>query len=443
MSGRNEDFDFEKFAVSMIKTIDSLRSKGKSGSEDKIESRINAFYRALGLPAVMISSGYGIPDKFNNGNLFPEEKLKPDNKLKADLLKREAAQFKPINVDLAKNFLDYSEPNLLGNLQEVQGYARESGVLFPMIVNAGIPIYPQRRRVGRAFSTDEELTQDDIQYKRPFIEAIISMRLKADGILDSTKQSPINSALSASISRVSKQLPIVLHSSLTNGIEIFNTVIEIMGRVRTKISTKIIPQKSNIAQENPNKESGSGAQLEVERQYQEQVRTIKQSIAAIFDYQGSRSKDKEQNIQNLRDITFMNELYNAAVFDEDGATQKSRDDTEEKIQKYEADLERAYRGLELVLGTFSGISGIDILAIITAMLEIELDVLISMLSPSAIDNLNNQYNLNQSPKYGAREAVTKLQNKVEELIRELYEGTTQRKHNNKRSNKRVPNKNGV
>ena len=68
--------DFVKFSINATKIIDEIRSTGadpknlNNNSAMATESRINAFYRGLGLPAIRINENLEI-DESNNGNLFP------------------------------------------------------------------------------------------------------------------------------------------------------------------------------------------------------------------------------------------------------------------------------------------------------------------------------------------------------------------------------------
>ena len=115
MSNKNKDFDFEKFAVSIISIVDSLRSKGRVGAKASVESRINAFYRAIGLPAVITSVNEETKeikkvDDFNNGNLSPEEQL-PGHLYATDLLSRENNSRSPVSDDEVMTFLDKNKLN--------------------------------------------------------------------------------------------------------------------------------------------------------------------------------------------------------------------------------------------------------------------------------------------------------------------------------------------
>ena len=47
------NINFDEFSVAVIKLIDSVRAASKD-SDTTIESRINAFYRILGLPAIIL-----------------------------------------------------------------------------------------------------------------------------------------------------------------------------------------------------------------------------------------------------------------------------------------------------------------------------------------------------------------------------------------------------
>jgi len=182
MAKKTIDFKFEEFAVQAIKIIDSVRSHGLTSNEKPTESRINAFYRAIGLPAT-VPANVGkedssntnpfVIDEKNNGNVFDENQLNYDN-YRLLLEQREAAFRLPITQEEAKSFLDINTNGLIDGLTSTKTdgsnkrtKSRLRGVLFPMVVNGALPVFPQSRRISNAFP--ENNTDDDIIYHRPLI----------------------------------------------------------------------------------------------------------------------------------------------------------------------------------------------------------------------------------------------------------------------------------
>ncbi len=266
MSNKNKDFDFEKFAVSIISIVDSLRSKGLSGAKDSVESRINAFYRAIGLPAV-ITDVNKKTDKHNRGNLFSRDKLSNMSYI-GDLIVRENSSIISVSDDEIMTFLDMNKQDLLGGIKTVN--ARRRGSLFPMVVDGSLEIQPQSRRVGTAFGTDRELTDDKIMYKRPFLEAVIAMRLKSIGATNSAKQSNISSEVQKEMVEIGKELISTLGDSSINISALLAFAVNLIGNVRKKIGAEVKANAASIAQQNPSLAKRDTKQGDLDKQKKQQ-----------------------------------------------------------------------------------------------------------------------------------------------------------------------------
>ena len=448
MSNKNKDFNFEKFAVSIISIVDSLRSKGRAGAKASVESRINAFYRAIGLPAVITDVDKEIKkvDDYNNGNLFPEEQL-PKKLYAADLLSRESNSRSSVSDDEVMTFLDMNEQDLLGGIKiiKTQKNARTRGKLFPMVADGSLEIYPQNRRVGSAFSTDRELTNDKVMYKRPFLEAVIAIRLKSIGATNSARQSNISLEVQKEIAKIGEELVSTLGNSTINVSALLAFAVKLIGGVRKKIGAEIKVNASNIAQEMPNlvKRESKQGELDKQKQQQDNERLLKQARLAIFNFDdtfGKEDKAKRKEgaeiTKNLTDILFVSGLLGASVYDIGGATDDSTKEYEAKIKKQEALLKRAHKQLDLILGTFSGLSGTDVLAIFMALFQVEEDVLLSLLNERGVNNLLEARGTTISQRYPPDIAVTKLEEKVSEILTDMNNDAIQTKSRNKKERKK-------
>jgi len=159
-------FDFGKFAGDTIRSIDGKRSQAirlddlQGTTEDPIESRINAFYRAIGLPSVT-SEDIDLPS--NNGNPHPitmsEELLNTFND-------RETAFVKPIDEEIVDNFLDVHSLKLSDSIEFRDGQGdrkipkRTRGSLFPMMVFGDLGVFPQSKRIAGPFFTQRQVLID-------------------------------------------------------------------------------------------------------------------------------------------------------------------------------------------------------------------------------------------------------------------------------------------
>src|SRR5690349_21234675 len=168
---KNLNFNFEEFAVAAIKSIDEIRSYGKDGSNTPIEPRINAFYRAIGLPTAIPLDPE--PPKMNSGNTFSPNLLGYEQYTSAFSVRKFAFKREIIQEEIDQ-FLLFNQNHFSDSIKDITepGY-RQRGVLFPMVVDGAINIFPQEKRVADAFQTDSQLLVGTVKYRRPLIEAIV------------------------------------------------------------------------------------------------------------------------------------------------------------------------------------------------------------------------------------------------------------------------------
>jgi hypothetical protein len=94
----------------------------------------------------------------------------------------------------------------------------------------------------------------------------------------------------------------------------------------------------------------------------------------------------------------------------------------------------AFRELELLLGTFSGLSGVDVIVIVEALFTITTDQLIGLLNDEAKSRLKALRQVTSNTNVD--DSLQALETKVQEIFTRIMGGASSRKHKNKLSNKK-------
>lgn len=437
MANQNTDIDFESLAVQAIKRIDGIRSKSKFGTIIPGESRINAFYRALGLPAVIRvneENNTNESDPNNVANVFSSEDNQSNNSLNfddfaSDFQKREAFVLnESIPLESKDSFLYFNKANVAGGILDGE-MARIGGSLKPFVVSGEIDIFPQKRRVGGAFLTENELELSGVKYKRPLLETIILMKLKGVGIVDPNTQSnlqlpsaPSSKAISG-INEGLSGLTQVLVENLEGALRSFPEIIaraanEIQNaslRVKNKVEPERIPEQHPVTSSVTLDDSELG-ELDKRESGQNSEKVLRESILGLFEFDDIFG----DGINNMKAGYLASEiLIGSATFKEDGTEKENKRELEEKKEAVNKKLKKNYKILELALGVFSGISGIDIMVIVTALLKMDITYLIGLLNQKSKDRLaliKGQDIVNSSKR--VKESLSKLEETVDNLFKE-------------------------
>lgn len=204
------NFDIIEFAKSILTEVDSVRSFSSAGLDEKTqqefniptESRVNAFFRLIGLPMFIsiekkgnkqdsgikpgkqhISSGFFGP-KFDN---YTVKNIKT---LERELVNREQTLSDRENSIGTEEMNRAMSDALKTSMPIVPNYDGKVGVggtyerkifkkLFPLVVSYEEDILPKRNEVSRPFVTNENLQQitNNNPLKVPFIETVVRIRL--------------------------------------------------------------------------------------------------------------------------------------------------------------------------------------------------------------------------------------------------------------------------
>lgn len=393
--GKNVDFDFENFATSAIATVDEIRARGISETSSAIESRINAFYRALGLPSIV--SNNNILDKRNTGNIFPSGTFGSEvdiNKILDTLRIRELAFSHPLGEEEISAVARDNNNSILHNAVLDKGKnIRLRGNMLPMFVNGDVAIFPQSKRVAGAFRTDDEIKSGKIEYKRPLIETIIIMRLKGEGAQNSQKQNTINTDLikegDIDFLNTAQSIANIILLTINNINSVLSDAITKVQDARNNLKgVDVIPTLANIAEQKPiirRKITTVLGKDEIQKASIRDKDNLKKVTLSLLEYNDT-SKLGDGAARNIKN-SILGSLLVSIINPQEKNTTTENQEIGEKENKNINILISATKILDLIFGQFSGISGVDIMIVISALFSIKINNLIGLLNDESKNRL--------------------------------------------------------
>lgn len=426
---KKTDFNFEEFTDGVLQAVDSVRSYGQHMSSAPLESRINALYRAIGLPAVIPKDNSSI-DKSNNGNVFS---VLDYNTYAGDFATRQNGFFLKPQEEEIKNFILHNTSEIADSIHG----KRSRGNLFPMVVDGTIPIFPQERRVAGAFSKDDEIVNDDIKYKRPLIETIIHIRLRSDGLVDTDQQKKLVEQYTGKkgvfgVKEVGSASEQILKNAIDTIPKFLYDMTKRMQKNQKKIYASYLPSIANIPRQNPAsvaKPSDEADRGEINKKQKdlEDRTAIKNAYLSLFDY------DNETMLSsNLTQI--FNETHEAQR-NASSSVEKEKEENEMEKTKAETETKFAFKIMDQTLGTFSGLSGIDVLIVFSALYTLQLQYLVGFLNDEAYDRLKKlNPNANVPVRASVQDSISGLEISVRYFFDSLATKVANRKIRKKPTN---------
>ena len=445
--------NFENFSVTSIRIIDEIRStkadpKNTAGnSTKKTESRINAFYRALGLPTIAIAdenTGGNIFDPLNHGNLHIRESNEQTEGILGKLTRREADFDMPIDEEEVKQFLDNNKSNILGSIDETDA-KRTRGVLFPMFANGKIGIFPQSNRVAGAFFAKDQVI-DEVLYRRPLIELIVLLRLKEIGAQNTITQNVVNKNFEGLGQEVINffaptkfNFNLVTLELISELIKSIFEIDEFIKKTREKtnklrINSKIIftDKSPYVAEAQPIvKESEETGELEALKKEQLEAANVNNALLSLIEYDDTIT-DGGDITKNMKNALLATLVLSLVTSDADNIGEQTK---ELKIEETKTirELKASQRSMDLLIGTFSGISGVDILIVIAALFTMDEASLLGLFDDASIERLKllkDGINITRNSDLFA--SVTNLENRVSELFKQVQSEVKNKKIRSRR-----------
>jgi hypothetical protein len=423
----NKDFDFTEFATGVLATVDGLRSQGKGQAANSPEPRINAFYRALGLPAIL--PGLSGSEQFLDGNIFntTSDVVLKDEDLISMYQRVTPASVQPTAIEM-QNMFNNNTVSVLDSIKYGSGRPN----LFPMYVDGTIPVFPQSRRVAAAFLATEQRTalgdsNAGVVYHVPFLEFVIGLRLSSIGwfnsvINNNAVMNDVYVEFAEAAQSIIKDLVLSLSNVATTLTDIKQTADKARGRTNTTVTPTNIPVQNPETDVDPS----SRAALDVAQQNQQAYLALKQARMSIFNFDDSVLTNVGQpSTRNLKDALFASPFISMAMSD-GGTIVQAQDETDQKVEKVTSSLKSAFMNLDYIFGTYSGLAATDVMAVILGLFTMKIDSpngsLIGLLNDDALANLNIAYGTAQFTRdnFGAVSAsVTTLQDRISTIYDQL------------------------
>ena len=408
-------FDFQKFTDNIIQEIDSVRSCGSDGTVPT-ESRINAFYRLLGMPSLVSNTKL---DRFNTGNQVPNSESSSQNSEEfgatlsyneyKDLFNSREINFKSeITGEEVSGLLN--KESLKGGILYLENGGRKRGYLFPMLVNGNIPIEPTSKRVRTAFNKESGFLEE---YKRPLIETIISIRRTGTSTQtseDLKKEFETSDALKELF--VLYNLTATIESSAKEIQPFLNKVISSHSSLIKRTKSIPVIDVDNIPEQTAALvETGDDGQVEKADAAENERMAKENALLVLFEWSDFFG------LKNIKDSGLINPFMSAVGIYDPTRVERSRQikEKDEKKTKIENELRQTYRDLDCLFGTFSGISGLDVLIIMLSLLTIEEKYLFGLLNQKA--QTDSGYILSSQDQSGPQISAAT----VEESISALHE----------------------
>lgn len=433
---------FSDIVTSALRTIDEFRSNGvdptkdDSVSSNKIESRASTFYRAIGLPA--FTDKVSTFDIHNNGNLFGATgnttKTDFDEVLK-NIKSRDDKFKKKLKDEEVDNFLKINTSKISIGIK-----GRTKGGIFPLAVDGRLSIQPTSRRIAEPFHKKAQVFSK-VEYPRPLIELIILLRTKGDGQVDSTSEQSLIEDISrlqdideeggfSSITVdtqntnfevlgvISNLLKIVLSGD--GIVEYVVKIINDIDKVQEQISDVFVdsPEDTTAAERQQRAKRSAKEQkgeLEKQEREREEARAVDRLKLRLLEYDDTQSQDVTKN---MKDVVLASTILSLISTESTEVDEKEKEDTTKKDRSDQL-LRIGNQNMDLILGIYTGLSGVDILVIITAMFIVPVNTLVALLNNDNITRLKELRQGLTPSDGGVLAALDVLKSKVEEIYKSL------------------------
>lgn len=406
--------------------IKTLREQIKENSQgDKSEGQISKIVED---ERIKILSQDGTLNYFNAGDLVSNVKLElTSNNLITELAIREVSLNKKISQQA---FVDMIASPLNIKSSIVKNSRRP--VIFPLVVNADIPIFPLRKRIAPFFNFTDFIV-NRTRLSRPFLEHIIYARNKAlsgvssplktfiiknieNEVQGTSRQNDLKDLLKNS-SSLELQLIQKFIKALKKSAKIYIDTKKLAKELRTKIDLVPKPKKEPTELSGEDKtlsqkdkqafftaEVGNENIVISTKLLDDKISRIQQELSGIDTFlqlmptEGIKQSDEINRIgspfitNNIVSDLFVGEFIQLASFERVALESKRDEALDEK-----ALIIRRYEDVKMLImhftGEFTGLSIFDIICVLLALFTVDIKYLISLLNKDAQSRLikNDNY----------------------------------------------------
>lgn len=396
--------------------ITSPASEGMAGIST--ESRLNTFLRLLGFPATRDESllNKAITDedirnakRIRTANAFSQDNtlnyipnlLNIDNKITAFAFR--ARQSFSTEAVTGEQFNRLLEDPLEFNAS-INGTTRRTS-LFPLAVDATIPIYPMVRRVAPFFNNGDATIAGE-RLSRPFIEHIIYIRAKdlnSDEVVINDLKQSIDDVLPDSL-----LVENVLNSLNPSAVELYITrkfiqtikrlVIDYQAAVNNAkkaiAEIKFLPSFVAYPDERSKTDISSGGDVTgypLDEKIQSLERALREKESMVFllptEFINRSDRDRrtggEVEIHNFKDDIFMSNFTDLITYEAESIRNDLNIAKGERQRKVQI-IEKAKRDLMYFTGEFTGLSIFDVVCVLYGLFTVDLKYVVSLLNKDAL-----------------------------------------------------------
>lgn len=434
-------FDPSNFMDQIINTVDLNRSDIGSKPEEviistadvpngeRVESRLNAFYRLIGLPALRETSKIPNISSVTKDQLSQNRTLNyfHDTALEAEvkdaLTKRESLlQAKKVEQDFVTML---KNPLPIGTSVSSNNNQSRRVSIFPLIVDASVPVYPLMKRVAPLFYDGDFILSgaSNARLPRPFLESIVYMRTQVFSGLDTGTQNDIIANINAFVTKnVENTEASALTASLfAKGISFNILELQIINKMVQAIQNSAVKYRRAIMKaedlnhevrfvpkprDTPNEKSGNSNFVDIEstdgsQSIEKKISSLELQLEQINLFISALPTEKVKNaditrridqdtvgLSNVTSDIFVSEFGGLIAF-ERAAIEKQLNEVKAERQNRLNQFEVIKKNIMYYSGEITGLSIFDVLCILLALFTIDISDLVALLNQEAQDRLSS------------------------------------------------------
>ena len=416
----NKQFDIYKWAQDLFKDIENKRSsitaltrnqvqslgaQNLKFSNVKHESRINAFYRLLGLPTELDVKNFKLLD--SSGNT-----ITTNDALAKKLLQREYEQlqltFKQFlqsssleELNAKLNSTQEEELQLIAQLFDPNYLQNHTDRLFPIVQSSQIQnVVEPSNRIAPPFASTLERYVGSTLLDPPFLESVITIRLlpQSGGSAINTQgavEDVILQALGYALAELGKQYH-------RNQAEAEKHLIDGIATIRSTVSGVNSPavKKADI-NANSRENDGITTETDIRSQYTQAQVSLYEAIISLLPLDndiipiGTDINGTPFQARNIKTNALTSSFVGIINSNLD-ALQRSIQENKKVLQKRQLTQDKLNGEINSAIGELGGISLAEIIIVISALFVLDEEDLVGLISKSRFDQLVSATNNNTS-----------------------------------------------
>lgn len=413
----NKDFDVYKFAQNLFQEIENKRSSvtaltrsqaqqlGKNNlqfSNVKHESRINTFYRLIGLPTELnLENTFSLLDANGAKVTKREDLIKNLLQREFEQLQLTFKQFLQANsvqeLNAQLDSLQAQDKQLIGELFDPQKI--NTNRMFPMVQFSQIQnVVETKNRISPSFASTEERYVNEFLTSPPFLETVITIRLlPQSGGTQIKTQGAVEDIILQSLGYALGELVKQYHR---NQVEAENHLKDGIALIRNKVAGANSPAlKKPDLNANARENDGIKTEIDIRSNYiQEQLKLYDAVISLLptendiipigtnIDNTPFQSRNIKENALTQSFLSIINANLDAI--------QRSIKDTKKVMQKRQLIQDKLTAELHSAIGQLGGISMADIIIVIAGLFVLDEEDLVGLIPESRFKELIGATNNN-------------------------------------------------